>query len=123
MGWIDAKELQDEKSIVWDEDIDRLAYVREIITYAGTRRRSVPWHGEGRRVGYAVLRRDADSEAPGVFMRRLFFLKDHDRDSDPETYARTTPTEGVDPRTVAPGVPGRLTDRAWPGAQMGARSR
>ena len=104
-----------EERIVWDEDVDVLDYVRETVALAGTRGRPVPWRGEGRRVGYAVLAPDAENNgSPGRFLRRVFFLKDYDRDSDPGgTYSHGAPSEAVDPRTVAPGVPGKLTEAAW----------
>lgn len=107
-----------EQSIVWEEDIDDLDYVREFVVEANTRQRPVPWgdNREGRRVGYAVLFADSRNDGrPGTFNRRVFFLKDYDRDSDPEgPYSDYgAPSEAVDPRTVAPGVPGTITDRAW----------
>lgn len=96
-----------EERIVWEEDIRRLDYVREFHITASTRRRPIPWHGEGRRVGYSVLRPDAKNNGhPGTFARRVFFLKDHDRDSEPDGVYRSPgePCEAVDPRLVAPGV-------------------
>ncbi len=96
-----------EQSIVWEEDISRLPYVREIELPAGTRQRPVPWRNEGRRVGYAVLRKGAGADIPGsgLFTRRLFFLKDYDRDSDPTgIYQTGEPCEAIDPRQVRPGV-------------------
>ena len=108
----------DEINIVWDEDISHLDYVREIVVYARTRQRPVPWHGEGRRVGYTVLSKEAPNFAePGesrMFLRRLFFLLEHDRDRDPDgVYSTGAPMEAVDPRTVRPNVKGQLTERAW----------
>lgn len=39
----------------------------------------------------------------GFFARRVFWLKDHDRDSDPTgCYATDAPAEAVDPRAVRP---------------------
>ncbi len=96
-----------EQSIVWEEDISRLPYVREIELPAGTRQRPVPWGNEGRRVGYAVLRTGASADIPGsgMFTRRLFFLKDYDRDSDPTgIYQIGEPCEAIDPRQVRPGI-------------------
>jgi hypothetical protein len=95
-----------EEAIVWEEDIDRLDYVREVWATAYSRRRPVPWHGEGRRVGYSVLRADSPNTGqPGTFKRRVFFLKDHDRDSEPEGVYGTpdAPCEAVDPRLVMVG--------------------
>ncbi|MFD7017988.1 DUF6009 family protein [Streptomyces sp. NPDC059928] len=114
----DPTDLQHEERIVWTEDIDGFDYVRETLTTeASTRARPVPWHGAGRRVGYATLKRDAPSnDSPGRFTRRIFWVKEHDRSERPDgVYKTATPSEGVDPRTVAPGVWGDITERAWGG--------
>ncbi|MER6747388.1 DUF6009 family protein [Streptomyces fungicidicus] len=108
--------LEYEDGIVWTEDIERFDYVRQSIELsASTRRRPVSWHGTGRRVGYAVLRADAPSgDVPGQFVRRVFWVKEHDRSEQPSgTYRQSAPSEAVDPRTIAPGVWGELTERAW----------
>lgn len=106
-------DLPGEERIVWLEDITRLDYVRQAVVYAGTRRRRVRWD-VGRLVGYAVLRPDATGSAPGTFERRAFWVAAHDRDSEPSgVYRSGAPSEAVDPRTIAPGEPGELTDRAW----------
>lgn len=108
--------IRHEDGIVWTEDISRLDYVREVVDEtAATRRRPLPWRGPGRRVGYSVLAADAPNNGmPGMFTRRIFWVNDHDRSEQPNGVYRTgTPSEGVDPRTVAPGVRGELTDRAW----------
>ncbi|MGI5436774.1 DUF6009 family protein [Streptomyces shenzhenensis] len=114
----DPVDIQHEERIVWTENIDGFDYVREsLTTEAGTRARPVPWHGAGRRVGYAILKRDAPSnDSPGRFTRRIFWVKEHDRSERPDgVYKTATPSEGVDPRTVAPGVWGEVTERAWGG--------
>lgn len=120
------EQLGYEERIVWLEDVARLDYVREW-TFAARSRTAAPrWKGlEGRLVGYAVLRADAPRDSFGCYVRRLFFLKDHDRDRAPDdTYharrpgdrcAGGCPTEAVDPRTVAAGVPGVQNERAWGG--------
>jgi hypothetical protein len=43
---------------------------------------------------------------PGTFKRRVFFLKDHDRDSEPDGVYRSPgePCEAVDPRLISPGL-------------------
>lgn len=108
--------LAHEEGIVWTEDVERYDYVRQSVERSvSTRRRPVAWHGTGRRVGYAVLRADAPSgDVPGKFIRRVFWLKEHDRSEQPDgSYSTTAPSEAVDPRTVAPGVWGELTERAW----------
>jgi hypothetical protein len=109
-----------EESIVWEQDPATLPYVRETLAYAGTRQRPVRWRGPGRRVGYAVPRADARSGHPGTFTRRVFWVKPYDRSEAPDGIYRTgCPSEGVDPLTVAPGVPGEQTARAWNCAETG----
>jgi len=105
-----------EDRIVWLEPVDNLDYVRVSSVSAGTRNRSVGRHFayDGRLVGYAILRPDAPNVLPGTFGRRIFWLARHDRDSQPDgPYLHGCPTEAVDPATVAPNQPGRITDRAW----------
>lgn len=110
------QKLTHESDIVWEIDIDDIDYVREGFATAGTRSRPVPWsdHNEGKRVGYAVLTDTAPANGPGRFERRVFFLKSHDRNEDPDgVYENMAPSEAVDPQTVAAGEPARLTKRAW----------
>jgi hypothetical protein len=76
----DTEAIQHEDGIVWTEDTAPLDYVRETLEpSAGTRRHPVPWRGPGRRVGYSVLKPNAPSDAPGMFSRRVFWVKGHDR--------------------------------------------
>jgi hypothetical protein len=112
----DPKALEYEENIVWTEDVEGFDYVRQSVAQsAKTRRGPVSWRGSGRRVGCAVLRGDAPSGAvPGHFVRRVFWVKEHDRSEQPKgMYQRSAPSEAVDPRTVAPGVWGEITERAW----------
>ncbi|MEV0090077.1 DUF6009 family protein [Streptomyces sp. NPDC050738] len=114
----DREAICHEDGIIWTEDISTFDYVRQtLVVDASTRRRPVSWRGQGRRVGYSVLKPGSPSgDSPGGFVRRVFWVKDYDRSEQPRgTYKTTTPSEGVDPRTVAPGVWGDLTDRAWGG--------
>lgn len=104
--------LAHEAHIEWERPIADLDYVRETVVTAGTRTRGVPWTGQGERVGYAVLKKDAPGRGPGRFDRRVFFLKEHDRAFGGETYATSCPHEAVDPRTVEAGQPGEQTQRA-----------
>lgn len=113
--------LENEESIVWLEDVTHMDYVRETLWTCARRRGRIPrWPaGDWLLVGYAELRADApNSGSNGRFDRRVFWLKSHDRALDPHgVYASSNaPVEAVDPRTVAPGVPGEMTDRAWGGA-------
>lgn len=112
----DARQIQDEALVVWDEDVRGLRYVREeITTWCSTRQGPIAWRGPGRRVGYTVLRKDAPNNGqPGRFTRRVFWLRDNDNDTPGGPYeGEGAPIEGVDPLTVAPREPGRQTDRAW----------
>ncbi|MEV5583871.1 DUF6009 family protein [Streptomyces parvus] len=108
--------LEHEEQIVWTEEVEEYDYVRQSVDRSSsTRRRPVAWTGAGRRVGYAVLKPNAPSgDMPGRSIRRVFWVKEHDRSEQPNgTYKTTAPSEAVDPRTVAPGVWGELTERAW----------
>ncbi|KJE20368.1 hypothetical protein FF36_05342 [Frankia torreyi] len=104
-----------EQAIVWTEDITRLPYVREVeYAFANTRQRPIRWPGPSRVVGYSTLHKTARSQTPGHFLRRVFLVQPHDRSEQPDGVYRTgCPSEGVDPLTVQPGVPGRRTRRAW----------
>ena len=118
--------LRHEVEIVWEEDPRRLDYVREKLDMYPNRRRITKWVGAGRRVGYSVVGPNAPNERGFWggwmgFYRREFFLLEHDRNSEPGEagcYGIGCPIEGVDPRTVRPGVPGEQNDRAW-GAPIG----
>ncbi len=113
----DRAALEHEERIVWTEDVGDFDYVRQTVArLSTTRQKPVGWNGTGRRVGYSVLRSDAPSGDTGRFVRRVFWVKDYDRSEQPEgTYKTCAPSEAVDPRTVAPGVLGKLTERAWGG--------
>lgn len=102
-----------EAEIVWQIDIEDIDYVREKWATAGTRTRPVPKkYIPGERIGYAVLAEDApNSGTPGVFYRRIFFLKDHDRANGGDVYKNSSPAEAVDPRIVEPGKGGDVTPR------------
>jgi hypothetical protein len=111
--------LDHEAEIHWMEDPSQFDYLRERWATAGTRARPVPWEGKsqgaGRMVGYAILDREAPSYSPGKFWRRVWVVCEHDRDepgAGPYD-AGTAPAEGVDPRTIEPGSPGKQNRRAW----------
>ncbi|MFD7085985.1 DUF6009 family protein [Streptomyces sp. NPDC059918] len=111
---IEPHQIGQEASVVWLEDIDRLDYVRQSLDRLHNRQGRPPYHRDGRMVGYAVLGPGArPSRASGTFLRRVFWLLPHDRDQQPDgSYACSSPSEAVDPRTLAPGVPGRKTQRS-----------
>lgn len=109
--------LAQELDLVWLEDVDRLDYVRTWVGVQSSSRIRLPDLGV-RLVGYTVLKADAPRQSNGYFLRRIFWLSDRDRDQDPQgPYALGMPSEGVDPRTVLVGEPGRLTHRAWYGIE------
>jgi len=115
----ERESLEHEAEIRWTEDPSSLDYVRERWGTAGTRTKPVPWsskaQGAGRKVGEAVLERDAPNVSPGRFRRRVFVICEHDRDepgAGPYD-AGTAPAEGVDPSTIEPGSPGKQNARAW----------
>jgi hypothetical protein len=118
MSEINPKLLRSEERIVWTEEPKKFDYVREIIVPHRCRRGAVYLGAtyNGRIVGYAELRPDAQRFDESGFLRRVFTLTPGDRDSQPRgPYKKGTPSEAIDPRTVAPGVPGKMTDRAWDG--------
>ncbi|MFD7616062.1 DUF6009 family protein [Streptomyces sp. NPDC059802] len=110
-------QLTAETDIVWLLPIDTLDYVRESLDITKRRSGKPPYHGHGRLVGYANLhpstRATRDS---GRYDRRIFWLLPTDRSEDQDSpYTVGAPLEAVDPRTVRPGEPGRLSERAWGG--------
>lgn len=115
MTRLQPDQLADEAEIVWLENIETLDYVREAIVLLWSRGRRPRKDMFARLVGYAVLKPDTKPEHPGMFHRRVFWLMSHDRNgSEGTVYSPSgAPSEAVDPRTVAPGVPGQMTDRAW----------
>lgn len=111
------EQLSDESEIVWTVPIDDLDYVRESLDITKRRSGKPPYHKPGRLVGYANL--DPSTTATrdsGRYDRRTFWLLPRDRsESTDSPYTTYAPLEAIDPRTVAPGHPGRLTPRAWGG--------
>jgi hypothetical protein len=102
-------QLDSEVRIEWErEDALTWDYVRVRTRPAGTRKRGVSFNA-GERVGYAVLEADAPNcGRPGVFQRRVFWVKPHDRHAKPNgVYESHTPAEAVDPRTVGPSKRGK----------------
>ncbi|MGA5036185.1 DUF6009 family protein [Streptomyces capoamus] len=77
--------LEHEDGIVWTEDVEAFDYVLQSVELSvSTRRNPVPWRGNRRRVGSAMLRPDASNGVvPGQFLRRVFWVKEHDRSEQP----------------------------------------
>ncbi|GKQ33535.1 DUF6009 family protein [Streptomyces sp. A012304] len=112
------EQLAAETEIVWTVPIDDLDYVRESLDITKRRSGKPPYHQPGRLVGYANLAPNTTATRDsGRYDRRTFWLLPRDRsESDDSPYTTYAPLEAVDPRTVAPGCPGRLTRRALRGA-------
>lgn len=109
--------LGQEAGVVWLEDIDKLDYVRTWDRFQD-RSRDKPPRVNVRVVGYTVLRSDAVPLPSGWFWRRVFWLSATDRDRSPNgSFAIGMPANAIDPRTVLPGEPGRITSRAWFGSK------
>jgi hypothetical protein len=119
---ISDDEIKHELELVWLEDVERLDYVRQSLDRLPTRGGRPAYFRDGRMVGYAVLGRDSKaSRASGTFRRRVFWLLPHDRDSVPDgLYRASGPSEGIDPRTLAPGTKGRKTERSEGGPPSSA---
>lgn len=111
---IEPQQIAHESEIVWLEPIDELDYVRQSLDRLQSRRGRPPYHRDGRMVGYATLSGTAKaSRVSGTFLRRVFWLLPHDRDQQPHgSYASSSPSEAIDPRTLAPGVTGHKTQRS-----------
>lgn len=107
---------EDEDKVIWKEDIEKLDYVREATTVRCNRTRPISFGGSKRRlVGYTTVKKGCSGWGESrVFFRRFFYLCSHDRDSDPNgCYKTGSPYEGVDPRTVHPGISGLKTKRVY----------
>ncbi|CAM5549380.1 hypothetical protein SALBM135S_09781 [Streptomyces alboniger] len=111
---IEPCQLSHETDVVWLEDISGLDYVRQALDRLPKRGGVPAYHRGGRMVGYAVLGPGApSSRASGTFLRRVFWLLPHDRDSRPDgLYRCGAPSEAVDPRTVAARRKGYKTQRS-----------
>ncbi|MFJ2745819.1 DUF6009 family protein [Streptomyces sp. NPDC087440] len=114
---IEPSEIAHESELVWLEDIEPLDYVRQHLDRVPWRMKRPSFHRDGRMVGYALLADTARaSRASGTFLRRVFWLAPHDRDSQPNGYYETgAPGEAVDPRTLAPRETGHKTERSQGG--------
>jgi hypothetical protein len=87
--------VQFEADIVW---LDRSApvlhrYAREILMKCGQRANRPKT--SYRAIAYATLRSDAKSVTPGRFLRRVWYISDHNVDGNP--------MQAVDPNTIATG--------------------
>ncbi|MBT2439983.1 transcription factor [Streptomyces sp. ISL-36] len=111
---ISDDEIKHEIELVWLEDIEQLDYVRQTLDRLPTRGGRPPYFRPGRMIGYAILGPTAKaSRASGTFRRRVFWLQPNDRDTVPGgLYREAGPSEGIDPRTLAPRTKGRKTERS-----------
>ncbi len=110
-----SAQLGHESRIVWTGDPADYEYVR-VSSRESPRRAGPVEPPAGECVGYAELAPEAPNIGrPGVFCRRVFWLKDHDRHNDPQgVYEGSHPAEAIDPRTVRTGERGRRTERVSP---------
>ena len=109
MVMIDAKLTDKEVAIVWNRDVSDLDYVRQSLVMCNSRSRPIGVSQGWIRVGYAVLKPDAepDYRYPGLsyWDRRLFYITNND------PYTQHCPVEAVDPITIQPGFVGTQTTR------------
>ena len=115
--------VEQEQSIVWDEDPTPWEYIREgwVVDSSPTADVGIALGQGMQRIGYGVLRPDARpshvSPVYRSYQRRYFYLLagDRGRADDDGAYATGCPGEAVDPLTVSPGVRGIQNPRVWGG--------
>lgn len=96
------------KEIVWLEDPLKYSYLRETV-YISTspqkiRLKTPIWEGQAKIIGYEIIDREHEA-ARDTYERRVWWLKKHDRDLDPEgVYQYNHPYEAVLPDSVGVGV-------------------
>src|SRR4051812_24724819 len=84
-GLATARHLDAEVEWIWIEDVACFDYVRVDLRPTSRRVGKPSWKGRaGRCVGYAELRPDVARTSYGGWERRVAWLADHDRDSQPE---------------------------------------
>lgn len=123
LGESELAALAAETSIVWREDLEPLDYVRERWVPSARPGGPVRVRNADRLVGYAEVAPRARPDGVDLAnqrvhtrqrraIRRIFTLREYDRDSDPDgVMATSAPREAVDPRTVSAGVLGWNTPR------------
>lgn len=99
--------LSQEISILWLEDIAPFPYVRVVVSRSCKNQRGkLQAASAGRVIGFSRLRSDAPPDpATGCFTRRVFYLRDVDLDGT-QAASGKLPRGALDPRTIAPGLPG-----------------
>jgi len=99
-----------EIEIIWDRDVSNLDYVRQSMAMCKNRSRPIGVKDGQARLGYAVLKPDAepDDKWPGFsyWFRRVFWVKEYD------PYPEDCPSEGIDPLTIKPNISGEQTERS-----------
>jgi hypothetical protein len=96
------------KEIVWLEDPLQYSYLRESL-YRTTRPKTIKlktpiWNDQAKIIGYEIFNRKY-APAQDTYARRVWWLKTHDRDLDPEgVYKRRHPCEAVVPQSICVGV-------------------
>jgi hypothetical protein len=104
-SWNKEEPLSYEKSIVWLVNVARLPFVRMFeVRCATSRRGRLSIQGRAKVVGYSKLMADAPRDPQTRrYTRRLFYLTEEDQAGVPPRSSRV-----YDPKTVLPGVPGRI---------------
>jgi hypothetical protein len=103
------------KEIVWLEDPLKYSYLRERV-YITTLPKKIAlktpiWQNQAKIVGYEIVNRKHEP-APDVYHRRVWWLKTHDRDLDPDgVYKSNHPLEAVLPDSIAVGVESKPAKR------------
>ena len=115
--WSPNRPLAFEKSIVWNQPIAELDFVRTAwVRNAQSRRGPLFVRGVGMVVGYSRLTSDAPRDATTkTFTRRLFYLTEDDL----QLNLNQIPDGVYDPKTILPGITGRAPrrhdlDRGYP---------
>ncbi|MEU7609529.1 DUF6009 family protein [Micromonospora sp. NPDC049204] len=127
LGFSEA--IGEESGILWlpRRQPERYDYVRQFDIYQGSKVGRIRDEvAPGMILGWTTVRRDLSKSAcPHLHRRRVFFVKPYDRGAaqDDGRYKHSAPADAVDPRTLAPGEPGFLTERAWGGSLWDLRIR
>ena len=105
-----------EASIVWNEDISGLDFVR-VATIRNARHRRGRLLMDDPRItviGYSRLADDAPADPESrTFTRRVFYL----REEDSRLNMNAFPAGSIDPQSIEPGKPGippKLSERGYP---------
>ena len=94
-----------ENEIVWIQDLSKYKFVRTRIFFSSRRNTPPGDVTAGLVVGFSVLGQDQKRDLFGFFERRYFYLQPLDLQADCIYLKKHgMPAEGVNPKTVKPGV-------------------